>query len=145
MSRWRAGIKLYWSDVTVRNITCWFQGNGGLVQFGWKPRNLARVLCEKIQVIHDLSRFRGASNCAIICGADLIVDSDKHEAHHYTIEDLTLRDIQVEGRCMCPIRIVVQSKIQKIKIENLFVEMWDGSEDQCTLRNFDKNLQLLKG
>ena len=28
----------------------WFQGNGGLVQFGWKPRNLARVLCEKIQV-----------------------------------------------------------------------------------------------
>ncbi|CAK9022051.1 6-glucan-6-glucanohydrolase) (Endodextranase) [Durusdinium trenchii] len=138
-------IKLYWSDVTVRNITCWFQGNGGLVQFGWKPRNLARVLCEKIQVIHDLSRFRGASNCAIICGADLIVDSDKHEAHHYTIEDLTLRDIQVEGRCMCPIRIVVQSKIQKIKIENLFVEMWDGSEDQCTLRNFDKNLQLLKG
>ncbi|CAK9022341.1 unnamed protein product [Durusdinium trenchii] len=132
-------IKLYWSDVTVRNITCWFQGNGGLVQFGWKPRNLARVLCEKIQVIHDLSRFRGASNCAIICGADLIVDSDKHEAHHYTIEDLTLRDIQVEGRCMCPIRIVVQSKIQKIKIENLFVEMWDGSEDQCTLRNFDKN------
>ena len=75
----------------------------------------------------------------------LAAHQTEREAHHYTIEDLTLRDIQVEGRCMCPIRIVVQSKIQKIKIENLFVEMWDGSEDQCTLRNFDKNLQLLKG
>ena len=38
-----------------RQLSCsgWFQGNGGLVQFGWKPRNLKGVLCERIQVISD--------------------------------------------------------------------------------------------
>ena len=34
-------------QVVVRNITTWFQGNGGLIQFGWKPRNLAQITCEE--------------------------------------------------------------------------------------------------
>ena len=45
----------------------------------------------------------------------------------------------MEGRCMCPLRIVVQSKIEKIKIENFSVEMWDESDDHCVLKNFAKN------
>eukprot|EP00439_Symbiodinium_sp_Y106_P041677 s3822_g5.t1 len=40
-------IKLYWSHVTVRKITAWFQGNGGFIQFGWKPRNLTQITCEE--------------------------------------------------------------------------------------------------
>ena len=35
------------TQVVVRNITTWFQGNGGLIQFGWKPRNLAQITCEE--------------------------------------------------------------------------------------------------
>lgn len=136
------GIKLYWSDVTVKNIICWFQGNGGVLQFGWKPRNLARVLCDNICVIHDLSRYKGASNCAIICQADLIIDSDKGTAHEYNIEDLNFRDIRVEGRCMCPIRLSMQSKVQNIRIQDFSVEVWDGSGDKCMLKNFGKNQQV---
>ena len=136
------GIKLYWSDVMVKNITCWFQGNGGVLQFGWKPRNLARVLCDNICVIHDLSCYKGASNCAIICQADLIVDSDKGTAHEYSIEDLNFRDIHVEGRCMCPIRLSLQSKVQNIRIQDFSVEGWDGSGDKCMLKNFGKNQQV---
>ncbi|CAE7153856.1 unnamed protein product [Symbiodinium pilosum] len=131
-------IKLYWSHVVVRNITTWFQGNGGLIQFGWKPRNLAQITCEEVDVIHDLSRYR-EHNCAIICAADLISEHDDEKAHECCIESLTLKDIRVEGKCMCPIRIAVQSQIRKIKIERLWIDQWDGSDDQCGLKDFDKN------
>ena len=40
---------------------------------------------------------------------------------------------------MCPIRIAVQSQIRKIKIERLWIDQWDGSDDQCGLKDFDKN------
>lgn len=126
----------------MKNVTCWFQGNGGLIQFGWKPRDLAEVCCEDIQVIHDLSRFKGAKNCAVISAADLIVESDKSKAHLYTIEDLTLKNIRIEGKCMCPMRIFVQSKVRKIKILGFTVETWDHSGDHCALQNFGKSDEL---
>ncbi|CAE7022031.1 unnamed protein product [Symbiodinium sp. KB8] len=137
-------IKLYWSHVTVRRITAWFQGNGGFIQFGWKPRNLTQITCEEVDVIHDLSRYRHADNCAIVCAADLISDSDKAAAHEFCIESLVLRDIRVEGKCMCPIRIAVQSQIRNIKIERLWIDEWDRSEDRCGLKDFKKNSHVTK-
>lgn len=137
-------IKLYWSHVTVRKITAWFQGNGGFIQFGWKPRNLTQITCEEVDVIHDLSRYRQANNCAIVCAADLITDSDKAAAHEFCIESLVLRDIRVEGKCMCPIRIAVQSQIRNIKIERLWIDEWDRSEDRCGLKDFKKNSHVTK-
>ena len=92
-----------------------------------------------MDVIHDLSRFRQASNCAIICAADLICAGDEATAHEFDIESLTLKDIRVEGKCMCPIRIAVQSQIRKIQIERLWVDQWDGSNDQCCVKDFKKN------
>ena len=48
----------------MRKITAWFQGNGGLIQFGWKPRNLAQITCEErlhmirmIRIVSDLAAW----------------------------------------------------------------------------------------
>ena len=43
---------------------------------------------------------------------------------------------------MCPIRIFVQSKISKIKIERFHVDQWSGIDDQCDLRDFNKNPEV---
>ena len=103
-----------------------------------------KVWDQEVDVIHDLSRYRQANNCAIVCAADLITDSDKAAAHEFCIESLVLRDIRVEGKCMCPIRIAVQSQIRNIKIERLWIDEWDRSEDRCGLKDFKKNSHVTK-
>ena len=103
-----------------------------------------KALDQEVDVIHDLSRYRHADNCAIVCAADLISDSDKAAAHEFCIESLVLRDIRVEGKCMCPIRIAVQSQIRNIKIERLWIDEWDRSEDRCGLKDFKKNSHVTK-
>eukprot|EP00933_Yihiella_yeosuensis_P028522 TRINITY_DN22358_c0_g1_i1.p1 TRINITY_DN22358_c0_g1~~TRINITY_DN22358_c0_g1_i1.p1 ORF type:complete len:663 (-),score=94.31 TRINITY_DN22358_c0_g1_i1:358-2346(-) len=120
-------IKLYWSNVTIKDIVVWKGENGPVIQFGWKPRRLENILCQGVDVIHSSIWWKDKKdNSCIINGATAIEAIKAGDITPETkIKNVLIQDVSVEGLASCALRWFVMSNVESFVINNLKIEQWN--------------------
>ena len=122
-------IKLYHSHVRVRNTVVWKNENGPVFQWGWTPRDVEDVVVDGTSVIHNRMYWNDQKrNTCIINSASSYLDgnaSDTADTTH-TIRDLTISNTHVEGMANCAMRIYPLQNLERITIDGLHIDSWNG-------------------
>ncbi|CAF3653128.1 unnamed protein product [Rotaria socialis] len=139
-------LKIYHSDVIVRNIVVWKNENGPVIQWGWSPRTINNVTVDQIDIIHNRIWWSDIKhNTCIINSATHYDDTESTNTAdpNQLIEDLIISNIRSEGMNSCAMRIYALSSIQSITIKNLWIEQWNQLDKSSQISIFkayeDKN------
>lgn len=126
-------LKLYHSNVHVKNTVIWKNENGPVIQWGWVPRTIDNVTVGNTDIIHNRMYwkdvkyntcvFNSSSNIADMGATDLADPST-------TVKNMTFTDTRVEGAVNCAIRIFALSNTENITINGLAVDGWNGLDPQ---------------
>lgn len=122
-------IKLYHSHVRVRNTVVWKNENGPVFQWGWTPRNVEDVVVDGTSVIHNRMYWNDQKrNTCIINSASSYIDGNASNTADvtHTIRDMTISNTHVEGMANCAIRIYPLQNLERITIDGLHIESWNG-------------------
>ncbi|CAF5221278.1 unnamed protein product, partial [Rotaria magnacalcarata] len=139
-------LKIYHSDVIVRNIVVWKNENGPVIQWGWSPRTINNVTVDQIDIIHNRIWWSDVKhNTCIINSATHYADTESTNTAdpNQLIKNLIISNIRSEGMNSCAMRIYALSSTQSITIENLWIEQWNQLNKSSQISIFkaykDKN------
>ncbi|CAF1581511.1 unnamed protein product [Didymodactylos carnosus] len=144
-------LKIYHSDVKVRNIVVWKNENGPVIQWGWAPRTINKVSIDTVDVIHNRIWWSDIKhNTCIINSATYYADTESTNTAdpNQMIDGLVISNIRSEGMSPCAMRIYALSNTQSITIKNLFIEKWNDLDKSSQMSIFkaysDKNGNKVK-
>jgi hypothetical protein len=131
-------LKLYASHLRVNDIVVWKGENGPVIQWGWKPRNIADVHLNGLDVIHN-RMYTDAHNSCIINSAGHYEDpaSDRLADPHSRVSDVFLERIRSEGRNLCAMRLYALSSWENIHIRNLWIQEWNELDVRTQASKFE--------
>lgn len=121
-------LKLYHSDVSVKDTVIWKNENGPVVQWGWTPRNIDRISVDQTNIIHNRMYFNsiGCNTCIFNSSSSWQDMNATNTADPgTTIKNLTFTNTRVEGMTNCAIRIYALSNMQNVVIKNFHVDDWN--------------------
>lgn len=122
-------LKLYHSDVSVRDTVIWKNENGPVIQWGWSPRNIDGITVDGTSIIHNRMYFNsvGYNTCIFNSSSHWEdMNSTTKADPSTTIRNLTFTNTTVEGMTNCAIRIYALSNTQNVRIKNFHVDAWNG-------------------
>ncbi|OJJ70100.1 hypothetical protein ASPBRDRAFT_45424 [Aspergillus brasiliensis CBS 101740] len=125
------GLKMYYSNVTARNIVMWKESVAPVVEFGWTPRNTENVLFDKVDVIHQA--YANAENNPGIFGAvnNYLYAPDGLSSNHstgnsnMTVRNITWSNFRAEGSSSALFRINPIQNLDNISIKNVSIESFE--------------------
>ncbi|KAM0815663.1 putative Isopullulanase [Seiridium cardinale] len=131
-------IKMYYSNVVVRNVVVWKLSTAPVVQFGWHPRNTQNVLIDTISVIHQA--YQNAGSNPGLFGSNNNYDYDQfglpsntHTADiSKTTKNITWSNFRSEGPSGCLFRIYALQTLVGVKIQNVWIESWEPDSIDTT-------------
>ena len=131
-------LKLYASDLVVRNIVVWKPENGPVIQLGWRPRTIDNVHVDGVDVIHNRMHWPAHNSC-IINSARHWADpsSDRTADPRTSITNVTLENIRSEGMNLCAMRLYALSNWEQIHIKNLWIERWNQLDPKTQASHFE--------
>lgn len=120
-------IKLYHSDVSVRNVVVWKGENGPVFQWGWIPRTVQRVRVEQVDIIHNRMYWKDVkSNTGILnASTHWAGESQERGDARFSIEDIEFSGIRSEGMNLAAMRFVALANWRNIVIRDLWIEAWN--------------------
>lgn len=98
------GIKAYYDNVTISNVTIWAGHNDPIIQMGWSSRNVSGVLIDGLNVIHTRHTKANMVVPSAIIGASPFYSSGLYVDNASTIS-LTVQNVVCEGTCPSLFRI----------------------------------------
>lgn len=131
-------IKLYHSNVAVKNNVIWKGENGPVFQWGWGPRTIHHIHVSDTDVIHNRMWWRWTKNHCIFNSAPSIVDENSTRTADPTqeMEDVSFTNTNVEGMVNCVIRIHALEGMKRVTIDGLHVGSWDKMSPEGHMNNF---------
>lgn len=131
-------LKMYHSDVTVKNTVIWKNENGPVIQWGWVPRDIDDVHVDNTDVIHNRMYWKDVkyNTCVFNSSSDWQDMGATDTADPTTtVKNMTFTNTRVEGAVNCGIRIFALSNMQNIVIDGFSVDAWNGldSDSQASL------------
>jgi hypothetical protein len=133
-------IIIWRSDVQVDDITVWQPPNGGVIQFGWVPREINNVSLSNIDVIHNRFSWDHVHNGGVINSARYWAFESRDDSStgygdtSQTVQNITIDNLRVEDKIPYVFRVYAQSNLSNMLIRNLWVESWTNSVLDNTLR-----------
>lgn len=122
-------LKIYHSDVIIKNIVVWKNENGPVIQWGWSPRNINNLTIDEVDIIHNRIWWSDIKfNTCIINSASFYADTEstKTADPNQWITGLTISNIRSEGMNPCAMRIYTLSSTQFVTIKNFWIEQWNS-------------------
>lgn len=120
------GIKTYYSNATITNITIWKCHNDPIIQMGWTTRNVTGVIIDHMNIIH--TRYTSADMgvpTSIIGGSPFY--SDGQTIDPASVISMTVSNVVCEGRCPSLLRINPLQSYKNFVVKN--IAMPDGLLD----------------
>ncbi|KAI9926528.1 hypothetical protein ASPWEDRAFT_45357 [Aspergillus wentii DTO 134E9] len=132
------GLKMYYSNVTARNIVMWKESVAPVVEFGWTPRNTENVLIDHVDVIHQA--YQSADNNPGIFGAvnNYLYAPNGLSSNHstgnsnMTVRNITWSNFRAEGPSSALFRINPIQNLDGISIKNVSLEKFEPSSLNTT-------------
>ncbi|MGJ6979978.1 glucodextranase DOMON-like domain-containing protein [Aestuariimicrobium soli] len=135
-------LKLYHSDVDVRNTVIWKNENGPVFQWGWVPRTIDNVTVTDTDVIHNRMYWKDQKyNTCVFNSSSHYEDmgaTDRADVSS-TVSNLTFTGTRVEGAVNCAIRVFALSNHRDVTIDGLAIDSWNGldlSSQQSLLKRY---------
>lgn len=125
-------LKLYHSNVSVKDTVVWKGQNGPVVQWGWEPRNIDGVSVDGTAVIHNrmFSRDVAHNTCVFNSSTHWNANDPAPADSSKTVRNMTFTNTTVEGSVNCAIRIWAQSNTENIEIKGLHIDQWGGQSNE---------------
>jgi hypothetical protein len=84
-------LKIYHSDIIVKNIVIWKNENGPVIQWGWSPRTISNITVDQIDIIHNRIWWEDIKhNTCIINSATYYADTES------TTQSITIKNLWIE-------------------------------------------------
>ncbi|KAI3329789.1 glycoside hydrolase [Ustulina deusta] len=119
-------IKVYGSDITVRDIVVWKTKTAPIVQYGWAARNMENVLVDGIDVIH--MHYSSNGSHPSIIGANQVYEHLETETNtadlSRTVRNATFRNIRAQGIGGNLMRIVPLTNYEDVLLENISLDQF---------------------
>jgi len=124
-------LKLYHSQVSVRDTVVWKNENGPVIQWGWSPRSIDGVDVDGTAVIHNrmYSGGVGYNTCVFNSSShwqDMNATNTADPAT--TVRNLRFTNTTVEGAVNCAMRIYALSNTENIEIDGFHIDAWGGQD-----------------
>lgn len=121
-------LKMYHSDVAIKNTVIWKNENGPVVQWGWVPRDIDDVTVANTDIIHNRMYWKDVKyNTCVFNSSSHYEDmgaTDRADSTA-TVKNMTFTDTRVEGAVNCAVRIFALSNTENINIEGLAIDEWN--------------------
>jgi hypothetical protein len=131
-------LKLYASHLRVNDIVVWKAENGPVIQWGWKPRNIAEVRLNGLDVIHN-RMYTDSHNSCIINSARQYQDPASAGLANpdMRVAGVFLENIRAEGRNLCAMRLYALASWENIHISNLWIQEWNDLDIRAQASKFE--------
>ncbi|WP_083890758.1 glucodextranase DOMON-like domain-containing protein [Luteimicrobium xylanilyticum] len=121
-------LKLYHSDVDIKNTVIWKNENGPVVQWGWTPRDIDGVTVADTDVIHNRMYWKDVKyNTCIFNSSSHWEDmsaTDRADTAT-TVKNMRFTNTRVEGMTNCAIRDFALSNTRNVEIDGLHIDAWN--------------------
>ncbi len=122
-------LKLYHSNVDIKNTVIWKNENGPVMQWGWVPRQIDAVSVANTDVIHNRMYWKDVKyNTCVFNSSSHWEDmgaTDRADAAT-TVRNMRFTDTRVEGMVNCGVRVFALSNTENIEIDGFSVDAWNG-------------------
>lgn len=132
-------LKMYHSNVHVKNTVVWKNENGPVIQWGWTPRTIDDVSVTDTYVIHNRMYWQDVKyNTCILNSSSHWEDMDATNMADpsQTVANMRFENITVEGMTNCEIRIYAMASTSNIDVQNLKIEAWNGLDPTAQVSQF---------
>lgn len=131
-------LKLYASRTSVEDVVVWKGDNGPVIQWGWAPRTIDDVSVNGVDVIHN-RLHRDSHNACIINSARHFLDPTSAALADPAalVSDVRLANVRSEGGNLCAMRLYALASWERIRIENLWIEQWNGLDAKTQASEFE--------
>ncbi|KAI1352047.1 dextranase precursor [Xylaria sp. FL0043] len=114
-------IKMYGSDITVRDVVIWKTKTAPIIQYGWTARDMENVLVDGVNIIH--MHYSSNGSHPSIIGANQVYGHMETETNtadlSHTVRNATFRNIRAQGIGGNLMRIVPSTNYDGMLIENV--------------------------
>lgn len=143
-------IKLYHSNVEIKNTVVWAGENGAVIQFGWEsldlntdPLNPSESVVDGVDVIHNRMYWQYPKDNSCIISASKFIDlpvdeTEKLEWVSREMHDVTIKNVRSEGKNLCAMRLNTLNIWRNINIENLSIEEWNEMPEYAKYSTLDE-------
>ncbi|CED92347.1 glucodextranase DOMON-like domain-containing protein [Actinomyces succiniciruminis] len=124
-------LKLYHSQVSVRDTVVWKNENGPVIQWGWSPLNIDGVEVDSTEIIHNrmYSGSVGNNTCVFNSSSHWKAPSATNTADPTkTVRNLRFTNTTVEGSVNCAMRIYALSNTENVEIDGFHIDAWGGQD-----------------
>ncbi|KAI1280249.1 glycoside hydrolase [Xylaria sp. FL0933] len=119
-------IKVYGSDITVRDVVIWKTKTAPIIQYGWTARDMENVLVDGVDVIH--MHYSSNGSHPSIIGANQVYGHMETETNtadlSHTVRNATFRNIRAQGIGGNLMRIVPLTNYDGMLIENVSLDQF---------------------
>lgn len=139
-------LKIYHNDLVINNTVIWKNENGPVIQWGWAPRNIKKVLVNNTYVIHNKMFWSDVKeNTCIInsCNSWSDTNTGAQPNERTNISNLRIENTYVEGLTNCALRLYILSNTKNIYIKNLIIDNWNSLDIEPQSSKFQKQLDKL--
>ncbi len=143
-------IKLYHSNVEIKNTVVWAGENGAVIQFGWEsldlnidPLNPSESVVDGVDIIHNRMYWQYPKDNTCIISASTFIDQpvdaiEKEEWVNREMHNVSIKNIRSEGANLCAMRLNALNKWRNINIENLSIDAWNDMPDYAKYSTLDE-------